>query len=205
MSSGCLPQTLRTFSVRDFSDSSRLKNRGEMMGLVSQQTPKGHPACHHSHLSHSPLSWPLVSKFVYWEMTAWDVLNFSFKQKGVIRGGGVYGFICLPPCFRNSTMSQESGTIPWSDVATYWSLILHFYFVSLHLGKELFAKVETDLTYHLLCPILPQFRDRWMLLLFSAKPWGPPNKPFSGSSKGCGVHQGHRLHSCTTGDRTTVV
>lgn len=42
-------------------------------------------------------------------------------------------------------------------VATCCNLILHFLFISLHLGKELFAKVEIDLLHQLLCPILPQF------------------------------------------------
>lgn len=42
-------------------------------------------------------------------------------------------------------------------VATCCNLILHLPFISLHLGKELFAKVETDVSYQLLRPILPQF------------------------------------------------
>lgn len=163
---------------------------------------------HHRHLSHLPPSWPLVSRLVYREMAPTSSMRclqlLIQRERGGWEGWGC-GVMCLPCFLRNNTTSVESDRILWSDVSTYCNLIFYFSFIILHLGKELFAKEETDFTYQLLWVSVPQFRKRCMLLLFSVKPWGPPSNPFSGSSKGCDVSKGRGLHSRTTGDRPTVV
>ena len=91
MFSGCLPRKGSTFSVGDFSGSSRLKHRGEVMRSLSQQSPKGYPVSHQIH----PSLW-LLSLFIRkWLLPqTWDTLNSLFKHKGVMGAGAVGLFVC---------------------------------------------------------------------------------------------------------------
>lgn len=118
MCSGHQPQTQRTFSVEGFSGSSKWKYRGEMTRPFPQQTAEGYPGCH---LSRLPLSWPLVCKFVYQEMTATSSMRRSqLLTKTGLTGGEELWVVW--PFIRNKSIRGV-----WQDTLIRWDHTLRRY------------------------------------------------------------------------------